>query len=193
MNRGMERGDALLIVDVQNDLCPGGAVAVADGDRVVPVLNRWLEAAKASGGVVVASRDWHPEGHPSFRKAGGVVLPHCVQDSRGAAFHPALALPPHTLVVSKGVHFGKDQLSAFDETGLEVALQELGVQRVFIGGLPLEDCVRATALDAARLGFRSYLIAAASRPREPRLEPIVWRELERAGVAVLRQEMELRA
>src|SRR5690349_9197046 len=94
--------DALIIVDVQNDFCPGGALPVPEGDRVVPVLNRWNEAASAGGATVVASRDWHPAGHVSFRERGGPWPPHCVQDTKGAAFHPGLRLPADVLIVSKG-------------------------------------------------------------------------------------------
>ena len=85
--------DALIVVDVQNDFCPGGALPVPEGDRVVPVLNRWIEAARAGGAAVVASRDWHPPGHVSFRERGGPWPAHCVQGTDGAAFHPGLRLP----------------------------------------------------------------------------------------------------
>ena len=86
--------DALLVVDVQNDFCPGGALPVPDGDHVVPVLNRWIDAAAAGGAAVVASRDWHPPGHASFRERGGPWPAHCVQGTAGAAFHSDLHCPP---------------------------------------------------------------------------------------------------
>src|SRR5438034_440573 len=97
----MENGDALLIVDVQNDFCPGGALAVREGDQVVPVLNEWIEKAKRQTIPVYASRDWHPAGHISFKERGGPWSPHCVQGTPGAAFHPALKLPSNAQIISK--------------------------------------------------------------------------------------------
>src|SRR5512145_193771 len=96
-------GDGLLLVDVQSDFCPGGALPIAEGDAVVPVLNRWIEAAQAKGVAVYASRDWHPLRHVSFLGHGGLWPPHCLEDSPGAAFRPDLALPAETVRVTKGV------------------------------------------------------------------------------------------
>src|SRR5512143_2676939 len=94
--------DALIMVDVQNDFCPGGSLPVAGGDQVVPVLNRWAEAAAAAGALVVASRDWHPPDHMSFVAQGGPWPPHCIRDTTGARFHSQLALPLQALIISKG-------------------------------------------------------------------------------------------
>ena len=160
----MRPGDALLLVDVQNDFCPGGALPIADGDAVVPVLNRWTDAAARAGIPVYASRDWHPAGHPSFAPQGGPWPVHCLQDTAGAAFHPELALPPDTAIVTKGVRFDQDQYSAFDQTGLAVDLARRDVRRVWIGGLALDVCVRATALDATEAGLETHVIEAATRP-----------------------------
>ena len=157
-------GDALLLVEVQRDFCPGGALPIPDGDRVVPVLNRWLRAARAQGVAVIASRDWHPPHHPSFRGEGGPWPPHCLQDSEGARFHPRLELPPDVLLVSKGTRYDRDQLSAFDETGLSALLARLGVRRLFVGGLALDVCVLATALDAVREGFAVRLVPGGALP-----------------------------
>src|SRR5688572_19413256 len=129
----LERQDAVLIVDVQVDFCPGGALPIPEGDRVVPVLNTWIEAAVGAGVLVCASRDWHPAGHPSFRSEGGEWPPHCLQDSPGAAFHPQLRLPPDVVKVSKGTRFDQDQYSAFQETGLDVRLRRGHVNRLWIG------------------------------------------------------------
>src|SRR3954452_6594620 len=96
--------DGLMIVDVQNDFCPGGALAVSRGDDIVPVLNRWLAAARQGRAKVVASRDWHPPDHTSFHDQGGPWPTHCVQDTPGAAFHPRLKLPGRLHIVSKGTH-----------------------------------------------------------------------------------------
>lgn len=159
----LQPGDALLLVDVQIDFCPGGNLPVAEGDQVVPVLNRWLAAAAKKGIPVYASRDWHPAGHMSFASRGGQWPDHCLQDSRGAAFHPDLALPESTVVISKGVRFDKDQYSAFDETGLAERLRQDGIQRVWVGGLALDVCVEATALGGRAAGFAVQLIPEASK------------------------------
>lgn len=159
----LQPGDALLLVDVQIDFCPGGNLPVAEGDKVVPVLNRWLAAARKKGIPVYASRDWHPSGHMSFAARGGQWPEHCLQDSPGAAFHPDLALPDETVVISKGVRFDKDQYSAFDETGLAERLHQDGVTRVWVGGLALDVCVEATALGGREAGFDVRLIPEASK------------------------------
>lgn len=157
-------GDALLVVDVQNDFCPGGALPIPEGHRVVPVLNEWIEAATRAGVRVYASRDWHPQGHPSFAPEGGEWPVHCLQDSVGAAFHPDLRLPQDALVVTKGTRFDQDQYSAFDQTGLHERLTKDGVRRVWAGGLAQDVCVCASALDARRLGYEVALIPGGSLP-----------------------------
>lgn len=162
--RVLERGDALVLVDVQVDFCPGGALPIERGDDVVPVLNRWIGAAVHAGVPVYASRDWHPAGHLSFVESGGRWPPHCLQDSNGARFHPGLALPPSAVVVTKGVRFDRDQYSAFDGTGLAAELRKRGVRRLWIGGLAQDVCVRATVIDARRNGFEATVIADATRP-----------------------------
>jgi len=159
----LSEGDALLVVDVQRDFCPGGALAVPDGDAVVPVLNRWLRAARARGVPVYASRDWHPRRHPSFEPHGGPWPPHCLQDDPGAAFHPALELGEETHVVSKGTRFDRDQLSAFDETGLASELARSGIRRLWVGGLALDVCVLQSALDARQHGLHVHVLEEATR------------------------------
>ena len=161
--RAFEPGDALLLVDVQIDFCPGGALPIAEGDTVVPVLNRWIAAAADARVPVYASRDWHPRGHLSFTDSGGEWPAHCLQDSEGARFHPHLQLPDSTVIVTKGMRSDRDQYSAFDETGLAAALKTRGVTRVWVGGLAQDVCVRATALDARRLGFDTIVIRDGTR------------------------------
>ena len=156
--------DALIVVDVQNDFCPGGALPIAGGDDVVPVLNAWMAAAAAGGVPVFASRDWHPAGHISFKERGGPWPSHCLQDSVGAAFHPDLALPRDTVIVTKGNRFDQDQNSAFEATGLATELRARDLRRLWVGGLAEDVCVRATVLDALRAGFEVRLIEAATRP-----------------------------
>ena len=157
-------GDALVLVDVQIDFCPGGALPIEGGDDVVPVLNRWIDAAGDAGVPVFASRDWHPRHHLSFAESGGQWPVHCVQDSPGARFHPRLRLPDSAIVVTKGVRFDRDQYSAFDQTGLAVELRKRGIRRVWIGGLAQDVCVHATVLEARQEGFETVLIADATRP-----------------------------
>src|SRR5438309_4238260 len=157
------RGDALLIVDVQNDFCPGGSLAVSRGEEIVPVLNRWIAEAAAAGVPVFASRDWHPANHISFKARGGPWPPHCIQNTPGAQFHPDLKLPPDVRIISKAETSEVDSYSAFGGTNLSECLREAGIQRVWIGGLAQDYCVRATALDAIREGFEVHLIVSATR------------------------------
>ena len=157
----VDKTDALIIVDVQNDFCLGGALPVPAGDEVVPVLNEYItlfEKAKAS---VLATRDWHPPNHISFKTQGGQWTPHCVQHTQGAKFHPALKLPRHTIVVSKGMNPLKDNYSAFEGDNLSKTLQNQGVTRVFVGGLATDYCVKHTVLGALKLGFAAVLLTDA--------------------------------
>lgn len=156
---------ALLVVDVQNDFCPGGALAVEEGDTVVPVLNRYIEIFAKENKPVIASRDWHPRHTKHFRDFGGPWPIHCVQNTSGAAFHPALKLPSSAIIVSKGMDPVQDSYSAFqavDEQGrsLRDLLKELGVQELWVGGLATDYCVRASVLDALE-DFKVKLLADA--------------------------------
>lgn len=184
MGASLQKGDALVIVDVQLDFCPGGALPIAQGDQVVPELNRAIAAAREAGVPVFASRDWHPRGHLSFAERGGPWPPHCIQDTPGAAFHPGLQLPEDVRIVTKGTRFDKDQYSAFDETGLAAELRREGVQRVWLGGLAEDVCVRATALDARAAGFEVQLLAAATRPVTPAGGQQALADLRAAGVSI---------
>ena len=179
--QALRQGDALIVVDVQRDFCPGGALPIERGDEVVPVLNRWLEAAGAAGIPVYASRDWHPVRHPSFTEFGGSWPVHCLQDTDGARFHPRLALPASAVVVTKGVRFDRDQHSAFDGTGLAAELRRRGITRLWIGGLAEDVCVRATVLDARREGLDAVVIADATLPVTAQGGETASREMRRAG------------
>jgi len=141
-------GDALLVVDVQNDFLPGGALGIAGGDAVVPPLNRLLAAWRARGLPVYLTRDWHPPGHCSFAAQGGPWPEHCVAGTPGADFSRQLEHGPGDVVVSKATRPDRDAYSALDGTGLADALRGGGVRRVFVGGLATDYCVRATGLDA---------------------------------------------
>ncbi len=164
MEANFAPGDALIVVDVQNDFCPGGALPIPSGDAVIGPLNTWIEAARAAGVPVLFSRDWHPVGHISFAEQGGPWPVHCVQDSEGAAFHPDLRVPDDAIIVTKGTRFDQDQNSAFDQTGLASYLKDRGIRRLWIGGLAQDVCVSATALDAKANGFEVHLIEPATRP-----------------------------
>jgi len=158
--------DALVVVDVQNDFCPGGSLAVPEGDRVVPVLNRYIARFREFKAPVYASRDWHPPVTKHFKAYGGVWPPHCVQGTKGAEFHPALALPPEAVILSKGMDPDQDAYSCFqaqDADGMDfaVSLGEGGVQRLFVGGLATDYCVRSTVLDALHEGFQVVVLQDA--------------------------------
>jgi nicotinamidase/pyrazinamidase len=160
--------DALIIVDVQNDFCPGGALAVSGGDQVIAPLNRLGAEFERAGLPVIVTRDWHPQQTTHFNTQGGQWPPHCVQRTRGAEFHPALAIPESALVVSKGAEANADSYSGFDAVdgagvGLATLLRDRGVRRLFIGGLATDYCVRQTALDALREGFDVIILEDAVR------------------------------
>ena len=160
--------DALVVIDVQNDFCPGGALAVSDGDAVVPILNRYIARFDAVEAPIFVTRDWHPAKTRHFQAYGGTWPPHCVQGTPGAAFHPDLTVPTDAVIVSKGMDPEGDAYSCFqadDASGLPfaAALGERGVQRLYVGGLATDYCVRATVLDALREGFEVLVLADAIR------------------------------
>ena len=152
--------DALIVVDVQRDFCPGGALAVPRGDEVVPVINRLLAL---TDWLTVATRDWHPADHCSFRAQGGIWPPHCVAGTDGAAFHPALDRARIHHVVSKAVTRDSEAYSGFQGTDLAALLARRGIRRAFVCGLATDYCVKATALDARRAGLDVVVIADAIR------------------------------
>lgn len=162
--QALQPGDALIVVDVQKDFCPGGKLAIEGGDGVVSVMNAWIEAAVKKGVPIYASRDWHPPQHPSFREEGGPWPPHCLQDSDGATFHDELELPEDAVVVTKGTRLDEDQNSAFHHTGLAAHLRRHGVRRIWVGGLAQDVCVAATVLDGRAEGFDTGVIVDATRP-----------------------------
>jgi nicotinamidase/pyrazinamidase len=159
-----EQSPALLVVDVQNDFCPGGALAVPDGQAVIPVLNRLAARVAALGFPVYASRDWHPDGSRHFQANGGRWPRHCMAGTTGARLHPDLDLPPGTLVVTKGTGVDEDGYSAFEGSiagrgSLLADLRARGVTELIVGGLATDYCVRASALDARREGFAVTLVS----------------------------------
>ena len=163
MTVDLDRHDAVLIVDVQVDFLPGGNLGVQRGDEVVPVLNRYLAAARRKGVPVFASRDWHPRDHCSFLAQGGPWPEHCVAGSRGAEFAPGLALTCDAVIISKATGRDTDAYSAFQGTELTPRLRELGVKRLLVGGLATDYCVLNTVLDARKAGFEVLLLVDAMR------------------------------
>jgi nicotinamidase/pyrazinamidase len=181
MNRDAGEREVLIVVDIQRDFCPGGALAVPEGDAIIPAVNALARRFKH----VVLTQDWHPSGHVSFASSHPGKAPfdaielgygaqtlwpdHCVQGSIGAAFHPALDTPSVELIVRKGYHPGIDSYSAFREndrktpTGLAGYLRERGFERVTICGLATDYCVFYSAIDARGAGFETRVVLAASR------------------------------
>jgi nicotinamidase/pyrazinamidase len=160
------RNSAVLLVDVQNDFCPGGALPVPDGNRVVPVLNAAVEQAVRQGLPIYASRDWHPPVTSHFKEHGGSWPVHCVRDSPGARFHPGLRLPPEAIVVTKGVDPASHGYSAFDGTipgGVPLGedLRRRGITHLIVGGLATDYCVKQSVLDARRQGFEVTVLQDA--------------------------------
>jgi nicotinamidase/pyrazinamidase len=156
-------GDALIVVDVQNDFLPKGALAVKEGDAIVPVLNRYLGEFERRGLPIFATRDWHPPDHCSFHERGGPWPPHCIAGTRGAEFAPDLALPAGARIISKATGSAADAYSAFDGTDLAEQLRRLHCTRVFIGGLATDYCVLASTLDALAQGFAAVVLEDAIR------------------------------
>lgn len=164
----MHNAFALIIVDVQNDFCPGGSLAVPDGDAVVPVLNRYIDLFHRLGAPVFSSRDWHPAVTAHFRDFGGIWPVHCVQHSAGARFHGGLQLPAEAIVLSKGMDPNRDDYSAFQamtEQGepLPAALEKRGITRIYVGGLATDYCVKETVLEGLHYGLSVTLLEDAVR------------------------------
>lgn len=155
--------DALVAVDVQNDFLPGGALAVPDGDAVVPALNVYLARFAGRGLPVFATRDWHPPDHCSFTAQGGPWPPHCLAGSHGAAFAPGLRLPPATEVISKATTAARDAYSGFEGTDLDARLRARTARRLWIGGLATDYCVLNTVRDALKRDYAVLLLRDAIR------------------------------
>lgn len=158
-----EAGDALLILDVQNDFLPGGSLAVKEGDAVVTPLNRMIDAFRARGLPIYATRDWHPPDHMSFEAQGGPWPPHCIAGTAGAGFPAALHLPDDVVVISKAATPEREAYSGFNATDLDRRLRGAGVRRLFVGGLTTDYCVLNSVRDALALGYQVLLLADAIR------------------------------
>ncbi len=184
--------DALILVDVQRDFCPGGALPVNRGNEAVPVLNEWLKIRKF---LKIAPRDWHPPSHCSFKRNGGQRPDHCVQDTPGAQFHPDLHAQLIDVIVSKGTDPKKEAYSGFDAPELLIVLRTHDILRLWIGGLAVGHCLKATAMDARRYGFDVFVIEDAVRGLEvrPGDQERARRKMEEAGVVFVRTQEVVKA
>lgn len=187
----MKEKPALVVIDVQNDFCKGGALEVPDGDAVVPVLNRYMERFASARLPIYASRDWHPETTKHFKKNGGLWPVHCVQGTRGAEFHEGLAFPEGTVVITEGDAPELEGYSCFEGRdpggeGFGELLRSGGVEHLYIGGLATDYCVRATALDALKQGFKVTLLIDAVRgvDLEPGDSERAVEEMKKNGAAI---------
>jgi len=159
---GIDKQTTLVVVDIQNDFCPGGALPVKDGDKVVPVLNKYIERFRKAGAPMLFTRDWHPPDHSSFKAQGGPWPPHCVQNSEGAKFHRNLLIPPEAEILSKADK-RDEAYSFFQGTDLAEKLKERGIKRLLVGGLATDYCVKETVLDGLKHGFEVFHLDDASK------------------------------
>jgi nicotinamidase/pyrazinamidase len=168
MTKATKATKALLIVDIQNDFCPGGALGVPEGDKIIPVINKYIRYFAKNKLPVFATRDWHPVRTRHFKEFGGVWPAHCIQNTRGSLFHPDLKLTKDTVLLYKGMDPDKDSYSSFHAEGangvlLEEILKRFGIKEIYIGGLATDYCVRFTAKDALKHGFKVKILMDAAK------------------------------
>lgn len=186
----LKPGDALIVVDVQNDFLPGGSLAVPDGDEVISVLNEYLAQFETHSLPVFATRDWHPSDHCSFEAQGGVWPVHCVAETDGAHFATQLELPADTMVISKATRADEEAYSGFQGTDLTRQLHEENIERVFIGGLATDYCVLETVRDALAHDFEVVLLTDAIRAVNVESDDgeKAITEMSRSGAQLIRHE-----
>lgn len=158
-----QSGDALLIIDVQNDFLPGGSLSVPQGNNIIPKLNEYIHMSMTHQLPIYATRDWHPAQHCSFHSQGGKWPAHCVAGTHGAEFPSALKLPASAVIISKATTTEKDAYSGFQQTDLDTRLRNAGVKRLLIGGLATDYCVLNTVRDAIKLDYLVFLLIDAIR------------------------------
>ena len=156
-------GDALLISDIQNDFLPGGSLAVLEGERIIPVLNGYIDRFSNRQLPVFAARDWHPANHCSFIRQGGPWPEHCIAGSKGAEFAADLHLPVFVYIISKGTDLEREGYSSFSNRTFKQQLDNAGVRRLFVGGLATDYCVLNTVRDALNYHFKVFLLIDAIR------------------------------
>lgn len=182
----VDEHDALIVVDPQNDFCPGGSLAVPEGDAIFEIVNQAIPKFRH----VLATQDWHPLEHRFFQEFGGPWPYHCLQGTRGAEFHPRLNAAAIQEIVKKGMDLNLDGYSGFAGTDLAERLRRRGVSRVFVCGLATDYCVKATAIEAIENGFESYVLTDAIRPVEvqPGDGERALQEMRAAGVYLITSE-----
>jgi nicotinamidase/pyrazinamidase len=176
----IDRACALIIVDMQNDFMPSGSLPIPDSDKIIPVLNKYIELFVSRKFPIFATRDWHPPDHKSFKQRGGMWAMHCVRDTKGAEFHPELKIPRNATIISKATDADREAYSAFERTELARKLEQEGIKRVLIGGVATDYCVKSTALDAVRLGFDAVLLEDAVKGINNSGDAV--KEMQKSGV-----------
>ncbi len=183
----------LLVVDVQNDFCPGGALAVADGDKVIEPLNKIIDRFYREGMPIFFSRDWHSRSTRHFQENGGEWPVHCLAGTEGAQFHANLKIPKGAFIIDKGTDDSQDGYSPFEgwvalaDRSFGDMLRDLGATALCIGGLATDYCVKNAALDAVKL-YPTYLLLDCCRPVDPNTGYSALREMEEAGVTITNTE-----
>lgn len=162
LNVKVSKNDVLIITDVQNDFLPGGTLSIKESDKIIPILNEYIEIFKNFSSQIIAARDWHPANHLSFINHGGLWPTHCVQNTEGAKFNSKLKLPENTKIVSKATNPEKEAYSVFDETGLLQQLKSEDTHNIFIGGLATDYCIVNSVLDALAADFSVGVLADAT-------------------------------
>src|SRR5256885_10898826 len=185
-----QKKKALIVVDVQNDSCPGGSLAVATGDEVVAPLNELMKEFLDRGEPVFKTRDWHPPTAKHFAAYGGIWPVHCVRNTPGAEFHPDLFDDPRITIISKGIDENADGYSGFDGTNLAQILRDQKVKEGWVGGLATDYCVKHTVLDALEQGFEVKALAEAMRAVNvtPADGPQALEEMRAAGAEIVGNE-----
>ncbi len=186
MSERLDDTSALLIVDMQNDFMPGGSLPIPDADKIIPMINKYIELFTYNELSIFASRDWHPPNHISFRQRGGMWPVHCVRHTYGAKFHPDLKVPRSTVVISKGTDPNREAYSAFDRTELSDRLDERGVKKIFVVGVATDYCVKSTVLDALKLGYEVIVLEDGIKGLDKSNEAIL--EMKSRGAKLLRLE-----
>ncbi len=181
MKLNLRKGDCLIIVDMQNDFMPWGSLPVPDADKIIPVLNSYIELFHKKGLPIFASRDWHPPNHCSFKENGGSWPSHCVQNTKGAEFADGLLLPEDTIIISKATDPKKEAYSALQDTELAELLKQNRIERCFVGGVATEYCVLSTVLDLLSLGYKTYVLRDAIKAVNPADEEKALEEMKRKG------------
>lgn len=189
MTTRYKKGDALLIIDVQNDFFPGGALPVPEGEDIIPTINAWIAASKEAGVPIFASRDWHPSNHCSFKEQGGPWPMHCVQNSKGAEMHSAIKIPADTVIIDTASDPLKEAYSAFqghttEGQTLHDAMRKSGVQRIWLLGLAQDFCVCESALEGQKKGYEVHVLMKGTKPIHEETGEDAVQRMQAAGVII---------